>query len=200
MKAQDKGYLFPWRSAQILDIDSLNGRCHVGVDLEASDIIFGFYSYAERDFVYRDVDINPYSNPAVKDRLVRFFHKTGDPLRVIWHEILNADGSLYSTNDPSYGSGTRNEIGQLAVGFSVGEGDISFTDARVRGGGLATEHQTIPEAVHMWDLGYWDGKPYPLGGGSVVHLPLSVLNRFSRDKVRQPDSSSLHFAPQTARA
>jgi hypothetical protein len=69
MKAADKGYLFPWRSGQVLDIDPLNGRCHVGVDLEPDDIIFGFYSYIERDFIYFDLDVNPYSNPAVKDRV-----------------------------------------------------------------------------------------------------------------------------------
>jgi hypothetical protein len=33
-KPADKGYLFPWRSGQVLDLDPLNGRCHVGVDLE----------------------------------------------------------------------------------------------------------------------------------------------------------------------
>jgi hypothetical protein len=36
----------------------------------------------------------------------------------------------------------------------------------------------------MWDLGHWDGKPYPLGGGAVIHLPLAVLDRFTREDVR----------------
>jgi hypothetical protein len=35
----------------------------------------------------------------------------------------------------------------------------------------------------MWDLGYWDGKPYPLGGSAVIHLPLSVLERFTREEM-----------------
>jgi hypothetical protein len=97
-KPADKGYLFPWRSGQLLDIDPLNGRCHVGVDLEPDDIIFAFYSYIERDFIYFDVDVNPYSNPAVKDSVIRFFHKTGDPHRRIFHEIVNGAGAVTSTN------------------------------------------------------------------------------------------------------
>jgi hypothetical protein len=83
MKAADKGYLFPWRSGQVLDIDPINGRVQIGVDLAPDDIIFGFYSYIERDFIYFDIDVNPYSNPAVKDCVIRFFHKPGDPHRPI---------------------------------------------------------------------------------------------------------------------
>jgi hypothetical protein len=161
-KPADKGFLFPWRAGQILDVDPLNARCHVGVELQPDDVIYGFYHYVEQDFVYHGIDINPFSNPEVKDRVVRFFHKAGDPTRVIYHEVINADGSVHSTSDPDPDTGTRNDIGQLAVGFSVGEQDIRTEDIRVRGGGLAPEYHTIPQADHMWDLGYWDGKPYPL--------------------------------------
>lgn len=31
----------------------------------------------------------------------------------------------------------------------------------------------------FWDLGHLDGKPYPLGGTSVVMLPASVLQTFA---------------------
>ena len=51
-KPADKGYLFPWRSGQLLDIDPINGRCHVGVDLEPDDIIFGFYRHSDEKSLY----------------------------------------------------------------------------------------------------------------------------------------------------
>jgi hypothetical protein len=121
MRPADKGYLFPWRAGQVIDQDPLNARCHVGVDLQPDDIIFGFYYYAERDFLYQGVDVNPFSNPEVRDRVVRFFYKAGHPTRTIYHELINADGSLHSTSDPDPESGQRHDIGQLAVGFSVGE-------------------------------------------------------------------------------
>jgi hypothetical protein len=194
VRPADKGYLFPWRAGQVIDQDPLNARCHVGVDLQPDDIIFGFYYHVERDFLYRGVDVNPFSNPEVRDRVVRFFYKAGHPTRTIYHELINADGSVHSTSDPDPESGTRHDIGQLAVGFSVGEDEIRTKNIRVRGGGLAAEHHGIPQALHMWDLGYWDGKPYPLGGSAVIHLPLSVFGRFTRVEMA-PAGFLVHFAP-----
>jgi len=39
---------------------------------------------------------------------------------------------------------------------------VETTDIRNRGGGLAPQWQSIPEAINFWDLGSLDGKPYPL--------------------------------------
>ena len=107
----------------------------------------------------------------VKDKLVRFYLKsqpTIDPLRTIWYELVDSSGNVTQTNDPSPSTGTKTYFGTAVVGFSVGVNDITLTDARVRGGGLAPEYQTIEEAAHMWDLGFWDGKPYPAGGAMVI--------------------------------
>ena len=67
------------------------------------------------------------------------------------------------------------------VGFSVGVNDITLTDARVRGGGLAPEYQTIEEAAHMWDLGFWDGKPYP---AALMSLRCGFLYLLRKDSER----------------
>lgn len=72
-RPNDKGYLFPWRTSQIVDMDPARGRVQVNVDLEPGDVVFGFYSYGEPDFVFRALDVNPFSNPDVKDRLVEFY-------------------------------------------------------------------------------------------------------------------------------
>ncbi len=41
------------------------------------------------------------------------------------------------------------------------------------------------------DLGYWDGKPYPLTGSAVIMLPVSVLERFSREQVEETVKATL---------
>jgi hypothetical protein len=186
-RPMDKGFLFPWRTSRIVDIDPLHGRVQVNVDLETDDAVFGFYSYAEPDIVYRAIDLNPFSNPAVKDKVVFFYQKSqseADPVRSIWYEIQDEAGNVEVTNDPAPASGTKNYFGSVAVGFSVGTDEIALEDIRVRGGGLAPEYRSIPEAAHFWDTGNLDGKPYPLGGTLVVHLPLAVLDRFTAAQVK----------------
>jgi hypothetical protein len=70
------------------------------------------------------------------------------------------------------------------VAFEVGTNDFTITDARASGGGLSPQFQTIEEARNFFDLGYWDGKPYPIGGGLVIQLPKSLLDRMSRAEVQ----------------
>jgi hypothetical protein len=71
----------------------------------------------------------------------------------------------------------------MVVAFTLGAADFEVTDVRQRGGGLDRPYQNIPAANHFWDLGYWDGKPYPLAGGLAVYLPQEILERLSRDQI-----------------
>jgi len=120
-----------------------------------------------------------------------------DPFHTIFYCLIDENGNLVpgATNDlfpPSYvpqlppaiNPGTEVVFGTVASGFSVGTDNIQLTDARVRGGGLAPQYQNIPQAVNFWDLGHLDGKPYPLGGTSVVLLPASILNTFADADVK----------------
>ena len=50
----------------------------------------------------------------------------------------------------------------MVVGTSRGVQSFEATDIRNRGGGLAEQWQSIPEAINFWDLGSLDGKPYLL--------------------------------------
>ena len=90
---------------------------------------------------------------------------------------MDSSGNVTQTNDPSPSTGTKTYFGTAVVGFSVGVNDITLTDAR--GGGLAPEYQTIEEAAHMWDLGFWDGKPYPAGGAMVISSVRLVQNSYT---------------------
>jgi hypothetical protein len=127
-----------------------------------------------------------------------------DPFNNIFYRVLYEDGKEVRTdgndnevkpNDPAYAAarplcndpyperGGKDTFGRLVVAFTVGTDDFKVTDVRAPGGGLAPEFQTIEESRNFWDLGYWDGKPYPLGGAMVMYLPQSLLDRFTREEV-----------------
>lgn len=99
-----------------------------------------------------------------------------DPYRKLFYRVLDDTGTpipgLTNDNCPN---GAKTIIGRVAVGLTVGTSEIEIQDLRQQGGGLAPEFQGIPEAQHFWDLGYLDGKPYPLHGALAVYLPASIL-------------------------
>jgi len=180
-----KGFLFPWRLNQFVDIDSTTGVLQVAVELAPDDIVFAFYSYEEDDIVFRGLDVNPYTNPAIRNRVIQFYQKVNgaDPLHYIYYNILNEDGSTFATNDTAPSTGTNNLFGTVLVGQATSIGDFVFVDERIRGGGLAPLFQNIPQSVNFWDLGFWDGKPFPAGGSMIIYLPIGLKNTFSSEEV-----------------
>ncbi len=76
----DKGFLFPWMRSQFLGIDAAHARCQVTVPLDPTDQPFAFYCYAEKDVVFRALDINPFTRPALKDTVIEFYlaDRSGD--------------------------------------------------------------------------------------------------------------------------
>lgn len=181
------GFLFPWRLNQFVDIDVNTAELQLAVELDPTDIVFGFYSYYEPDVIYRALDINPYTNPAIRNRVIQFFVKTdgADLLHYLYYNILNSDGSVFQTNDSSPSTGTAHIFGTILIGQATSTGDFTFIDSRTRGGGLAPQYQAIPESANFWDLGFWDGKPFPVGGAMIVYLPVTLQNIFSKDEVQQ---------------
>lgn len=179
------GFLFPWRLNQFIDIDMNTGIVQTSVELDPTDIVYGFYSYEEPDVVFRSLDVNPYTNPDIRNRIVQFYQKTNglDPLHYLYYKVLNTDGSTFKTNDPAPLTGTNHIFGTLLVGQATSIGDFTFTDVRVRGGGLAPLYRTLPEAVNFWDLGYWDGKPFPSGGSMIIYLPVALKQTFSTNEI-----------------
>ena len=183
-----KGYLFPWKRAQYAPhgLDPAKGRANLLVELDPTDLAFGFYFYAEPDIVYKDLDLNPFTNPAVAGRAIQFIYKpnTINPYQNVYHRMLLPDGTVdpspASTNDLNPANPSGIVFSTVMVGDSVSVADFTCTDARVRGGGLAAEYQSLDQAAHFWDLGYLDGKPYPLGGAAAVYLPVSLLGPFAR--------------------
>lgn len=178
---ETEGYLYPWAKNRFVSCDALNGRVKVNAEIASDDIIFGFYFYEEPDLIYTALDINPFSNPDVRNRVVEFVYResASSPERSIWHRIYGADGQVIPELSPEPEDGTPYVIGRLVVGGSVSLNEFTVSDLRVRGGGIKDEFVTRPAAANLWDAGYWDGKPYPVKGGLVVYLPVSLKERFT---------------------
>jgi hypothetical protein len=182
------GTLYPWKRNQISDFDPFMGRVEVVPTVDTTDTVYGFYSYFEPDVVYTALDVNPVTNPSIKNTVICFYYRAAsNPLQEIYHQVFNETGPIAGmTNDPNPptwtgqvpSSGTV--IAEMVVGVSFGIATFEMTDARARGGGLAPAYQTIPQADNFWDLGYLDGRPYPVGGALVVYLPTRILNTMTR--------------------
>lgn len=183
-----RGTVYDWKRGLIQFVDPAKGRVQVAVPLDQTDVVYGFYSYLEPDVIYRNIDVNPFTNPAVKNQIIEFYFKSNgaDPTRYIYHQVIDPLNGPISgqTNDPAPGVGTNIIFAQVVVGTGIGIQNFTFTDIRTRGGGLGKEWQTIPQAVNFWDLGHWDGKPYPIGGVLAVYVPAGVLNTIAKSDVQ----------------
>lgn len=190
-----RGTLFNWKRSQIKSIDPASARVEVTIDLDPTDIVYAFYNYYEPDVVYTALDVNPFTNPAIKNSIVQFYAKFDgqNPFQNVYHQVLDVHGVPIAgaTNDPAPGTGTTHYFATLVVGAAVSSVEFSYKDVRVRGGGLAPQFQSIPQADSFFDLGYWDGKPYPIGGALAVYLPLSILNSMSRSEVQGKVASTI---------
>jgi hypothetical protein len=49
---EKQGYVYPWSRSHFVQIDPLNGRVRVNVDIADDDIVFGFYFCEELDLIY----------------------------------------------------------------------------------------------------------------------------------------------------
>jgi hypothetical protein len=180
-----KGYVYPWAKGLFNAIDTTNARVMVTVDIDTTDIIYAFYYYAEYDYLYGLLDVNPFTNPIIKNTQITFTYKTGGSLanKSIFYKSTNELGDVVQTNDD--GSGTDTNFSYVAVGSNVSVSDLTITDARVRGGGLQDGLvDSIPLSVNFWDVGFWDGKPYPTAGGSIIYLPASILSTVSYQDIQ----------------
>lgn len=71
---------------------------------------------------------------------------------------------------------------------------IDTTDIRIRGGGIRKKDvsnalKLQDEVQWYWDIGYWDGQPYPGMGAMIVELPRKILKEvggdFSREQIQE---------------
>lgn len=190
-KPARRGYLYPWNRAQIREIDSHRGRLRLSVQVEPDDRIFGFFYYAEHDIIYRDLDVNPFTNPALKNRVVEIVHnpEAEDPFRTLYHRVYEeGSATIYDMNLTNTSFTASGEvIGTFTVGASLSLNEFTLLDSRRPGGGLDEQFHHIPAAAAMWDLGRWDGRPFPIRAASIIYLPKTILQpegRFTKEEAR----------------
>jgi len=91
------------------------------------------------------------------------------------------------------GSGLYLVLGDMTIGEAQDIEDITWLDVRRRGGGIRQDliddaKLRQPEVSWYWDIGRWDGIPYPHNANFMVEVPASVLEdaggRFQVDQVR----------------
>ena len=177
---QTKGSMYNWTRGMLSasTTDFYKARVDLSVTLDPTDIVFGFYTYMEPNYLMIDLDVNPYTNPLVKNNVINIYYKNDPaiPTKNIFYAVYPFDaqeGSIPLLTNDTNPSVTGTLFGVVVSGTAVGIDQFTVEDVRVRGGGLAIIHQDVPQAVNFWDLGYWDGKPWPIGGVVVLYLPLS---------------------------
>lgn len=183
-----KGTEYAWQRGAIISIDSYSARVQLSVEIDPTDIVYGFYSYVEMDVIFTAIDINPFTNPVVKNRYVEFYAKTSNPnpLTNIFYQVVDpVTGPVTgATNDTNITTGTNIVFSVVSVGAAVSPAAFTLTDIRQRGGGLTPNYQTDVSSYSCWDIGFLDGKPYPVAGGIMVYAPASLLNTMSSTTVQ----------------
>lgn len=183
-----KGTEYAWQRGCIVSIDSHSARVQLSLDIDSTDIVYGFYSYTEMDVLFTEIDINPFTNSVVKNRYVEFYAKTSnpDPLTNIFYQVVDpVNGPVIgATNDANTTTGINEVFATISVGAAVSPAAFTVTDIRQRGGGLTTNYQTDVSSYSCWDIGFLDGKPYPVSGGIIVYAPASLLTTMSSATVQ----------------
>lgn len=99
---EKQGYVYPWARSHFMQIDPRNGRVRVNVDIAEDDIVYGFYFYEELDLIYTALDINPFTNPTIRNKVIEFVRceSVDYPERHVWHKVYDNTGAL--TSDLSF--------------------------------------------------------------------------------------------------
>ena len=81
-------------------------------------------------------------------------------------------------------------LGEVRVRPSSNQRSIQIVDTRVRGGGLKPEiteeimNMVEKESHFYWDIGYWDGKPFPENAVVNIKIAKSVLKEYGGHMTR----------------
>ncbi len=115
--------------------------------------------------------------------------------------MVNRSGLLHSfekRNDPDLIL-----LAKLHVRPNSNRASVVFTDTRVRGGGLKEEitnpiiQEYEKESHFYWDIGKWDGLPYPENGVAVFRISRNILKdyggKFTKAEVEEKVNKHLGY-------
>jgi len=106
------------------------------------------------------------------------FLQTSDPLE---SDYLSPTTHIFIDEFTTESSGVFLVLGDVTTAEIFGPESVEITDSRVRGGGVIKDLiddavAIAPEARWNWDIGYWDGQPYPGNASYMVEVPVEILN------------------------
>jgi hypothetical protein len=191
----------------IKSISTNSGFILLNEDIEENQEVYVTYRYVEQYYVYDFLNLNPSVNPELLGKKIVFYLLPDASERAIHHLVLDSDNNIIDSSIPEYISlgdydqwaliaqdSKYFEIGDVHVLQTLSISDILMLDTRVLGGGIAESKVEASlklqnEASWYWDMGDWDGSPYPGMGALVVYLPRSILKEmngnFDRDQVEE---------------
>lgn len=196
----------------IESVSTNSGFILLNQKIEPNHEVYVSYRYIEQYYVYDLLSLNPSTNSDILGKKI-IIYLVPDALpdsnnRGVQHLIVNENGLIVDSSSLEFTSSpTTYEqwkvISQLRYYFEIGEvyviqtlslPDISMLDTRVPGGGVSEKRiesalKLQNEVSWYWDIGNWDGTPYPGMGAFVVYLPRSILKEmngnFERDQVEE---------------
>jgi len=185
----------PQASGIIRDVDVNNGLIYLNESLAPQDPIVVSYTYKERSYVYRAINLNPSMNHSPQflgSFVLIFIRPVADSVgrtwdRTVYHSIApTIEGALTQIPDDGIPS---IPIGAYQVRQVNTPDDTNISDTRTRGGGIYPDK--LEEAIRLnshlqaiTDEGYWDGIPYPGNAVVVIQMPASLKDTVPEDEIR----------------
>ena len=186
----------------IEDVDRWNGFIYMNKKLPTNNTIAIDYSYKERFYVYKGVDLNPTfsHNPILLGKVVLFYLIPWKSDLGIFHSktVKHSVGSTVSdarNKIPDYGFPIL-VLGAIHVNNKTSIDDIAILDTRTLGGGLYPEDKEIlvqayPELNYLFDVSVYDGMPYPGNSTIIASMPEDYLKRFETKELERRLSINL---------
>jgi len=206
----------PISEKAIEDVDVNNGLLYTKPGVYLQDGFSVDYSYLESSYVYKEININGHfsQNPLILDKYVVIYilpaeSNQGVRKRTIFHAIGDSvDQAIDSIEltDPTIPIAI---IGAYNIQQLFSSDKISILDTRGKGGGLklpdgprspvhdidpAIESDEVPieelydEAYRYWDIGHYDGDPYPGAAAVAVDLPIDLQEVLSISDIKKKTS------------
>jgi hypothetical protein len=71
-------------------------------------------------------------------------------------------------------------LAEVSLGEALDPSQLAMLDTRVRGGGIQEARiedalDKDPDVAYVWDLGHWDGIPYPSEGAFYLEVPVTLM-------------------------
>lgn len=194
----------------IQSIDSAHGFIRLANSIDTSLTAYVTYRYEEPHLTYRDINVNSTINPDVLNTSMLFYiipEGSTPNTRSVFHlQIDEANRVIAAPQDESFIGMDLNDwiaehtsdphhyvlIGKMFSVQTLAPRDIDSVDIRIRGGGVKEKQLEAAlglqdEVQWYWDIGYWDGQPYPGMGAIVVEIPRRVLvevgGTFTRNQI-----------------